>query len=127
MAQDGEAERRDGLIADVLALIRNTDGAVATAERWRKRGIGEISWWLTSIVQEAIRAKLAHRAPGLGRGAMHELAEWLDSTDWFRLLDACTETSRSLAAQHNLNEQLALERLALECQAAGLRASKARS
>ena len=129
LIRDGGVERRKSLVADVAALISNAAGPVTTAAQWQQRGIGEVSTWITSIVQDAIRIKLTDPidlADREGYSAMHELAEWLDSRQWFRLLDACNEANRSLAVQQYLNEQLALERLALECHAAGRASSKAR-
>ena len=129
LIRDGGVERRKSLVADVAALISNAAGPVTTAAQWQQRGIGEVSTWITSIVQDAIRIKLTDPidlADREGYSAMHELAEWLDSRQWFRLLDTCNEANRSLAVQQYLNEQLALERLALECHAAGRASSKAR-
>ena len=123
MAGEDALTRRDALICDVAALVDNTLGPVAAAERWKAHGLADSAWWLTTIVQRVIRQKCSGddmQARGWP-DAMHELGARLDLRGWYRVLDACMQTRRSVASQLSLNEQLALESLALECHEAGRR------
>ena len=99
---------------DLASLLDGGVDPVAVAERWSEQGIDEISWWLTGIVQDAIRVQVA---PGFAaaRPDIRELTGKRVLGDWFRLLDCCLAARAALARQLNLNEKLALESLALAC------------
>ena len=107
-------KNRAALLADLLSLVDGSGGPVSTAERWNEQGIDEVSWWLTGIVQEAIRARVAPRYQRTA-GGIEALAGQMELNAWFHLFDACLSARNALARQLNLNERLALERLALAC------------
>ena len=112
---EGRSALRVGLIDDLESLMRGAADPVSVAERWSGHGLDEISWWLTGLVQDAIRLRAA---PGRGGGdtaQLRSLAVKTSPAGWFRLLDACLAIRSALSRQLNLNERLALEDLALAC------------
>ena len=109
------SDARSELLRDVESLLGRVAGPVAVAERWTELGLDEVSWWLTGIAQESVRAHSAPASSGTGDGGIHSVALKAAVSDWFRLLDACLAVRGALARQVNLNERLALESLALAC------------
>ena len=106
---------RGRLSDDLESLMRGAADPVSVAERWAGHGLDEISWWLTGLVQDAIRLRAA---PGRREGdtdQLRSLAVKTSPAGWFRLLDSCLATRSALSRQFNLNERLALEDLALAC------------
>ena len=117
LAERDAVKGRAVLLDELASLIDGSGGAVSTAERWGERGVDEVSWWLTGIVQEAIRVRAA---PGFRREAdgVDALAGRMDLKAWFHIFDACLSARNTLAGQLNLNERLVLESLALACRRA---------
>ena len=105
---------RAALHDDLASLLEGSADPVSVAERWSEHGIDEISWWLTGMVQEAIRTRAAPARPA-APADIQTLAPERTLSDWFRLLDCCLTARGALARQINLNERLALESLALAC------------
>ena len=106
---------RSALRDDLESLLRGSADPVSMAERWVEHGIDEVSWWLTGLVQEAIRVRLAPGRATFDTGDLRSLAPEANLAEWFRLLDSCLAARSALSRQLNLNERLALEGLALAC------------
>lgn len=117
LAERNALEGRAVLLDELASLIDGSGALASTAERWGEQGIDEVSWWLTGIVQEAIRARAAPRFRRAADG-VDALAGQMDLKAWFHLLDACLSARDALAGQLNLNERLLLESLALACRRA---------
>ena len=107
-------ECRAALLGDLASLFRGSADPVSVAERWSEYGIDQVSWWLTGIVQDAIRVRAAPGFPAAPHG-LDALAREAALDDWFRLLDGCLAARGALARQLNLNERLVLEGLVLAC------------
>ena len=109
-----QSDPRAALLHDVESLLEADADPVAVAEGWVEHGIDAVSWWLTGIAQDALRARLAPALPAPAE-AVHSLARKAPPAHWFRLFDCCLAARNALARQINLNERLALESLALAC------------
>ncbi len=105
---------RTELLGHVDSLLDATTDPIAIAERWAEHGIDAVSWWLTGITQDAIRARSAPTLGTLDRG-IQSMAGKAALPEWFRLLDSCLAARGALARGVNLNERLALESLVLAC------------
>ena len=112
---EGRSALRGSLSDDLESLMRGAADPVSVAERWSGHGLDEISWWLTGLVQDAIRLRAAPGREGPDTGRLRSLAVKTSLAGWFRLLDSCLATRSALSRQLNLNERLALEDLALAC------------
>lgn len=106
---------RGSLSDDLESLMRGAANPVSVAERWAGHGLDETSWWLTGLVQDAIRLRAAPGRGGSDTDKLRSLAARASLAGWFRLLDACLAIRSALSRQFNLNERLALEDLALAC------------
>ena len=125
LAERDAVKGRALLLDELASLIDGSGGVVSTAERWSEQGVDDVSWWLTGIVQEAIRARAAPRFRRAADG-VDALAGQMDLRAWFHLFDACLSARNTLAGQLNLNERLVLESLALACRRAPHHAAPAR-
>ena len=113
----GRNDARAELLRDLESILDGSANPIALAERWVEYGVETVSWWLTTIAQDSIRAL---SAPDLAdaNGDILRVARKTPAVHWFRLLDSCLSTRDALARQVNLNERLALESLVLACHGA---------
>ena len=98
---------RSGLERDLDALLAGRSDPMAVASRWKELGRDAVSSWLTDILAERLRESVL--GPDGPRGAAPAHFSRLLS-----MLDRCLAVRGGVLARSNANEQLALERLALE-------------
>ena len=99
---------RAGLARDVDALLAGSD-PMAVASRWKELGRAAVSLWLADILAERLRASVLDRASaGPHRAGPVHFSRLLP------VLDRCLEVRGEVQARLNVNEQLVLERLALD-------------
>ena len=111
--EEGLIEVRSGLECDLDTLLAGGD-PMAAAARWKEMGIATVSLWLGDI----LAARLRESACG-GAGAGRPGAAPMHFSRLLSMLDRCLEARGGVLARSNLNEQLALERLALGIAAGG--------
>ena len=87
---------------------------MAAAARWKEIGIATVSLWLGDILAARLRDS-ARGGAGVGRSG----AAQMHFSRLLPMLDRCLEARGGVLARSNLNEQLALERLALGIAAEG--------
>ena len=114
LCEGGLIEVRDGLERDVDALLAGGD-PMAAAARWKEIGIATVSFWLGDVL--AMRLRESARG---GAGAGRPGAAPMHFSRLLPMLDLCLEARGGVLARSNLNEQLALERLALGIAAEGV-------
>ena len=108
------SDTRSDVLRDLESLLKGEANPLSVAEGWVEYGIDEVSWWLSAIAQDALRARLAPELPSTAKTTL-SLARKASVPAWFHLLDCCLAARGALARQINLNERLALENLALAC------------
>ena len=113
LSEGGLIEVREGLERDVDTLLAGGD-PMAVAARWKELGRATVSLWLTDI----LAARLRERACG-GADAGRPGATPMHFSRLLPMLDRCLEVRGGVLARSNVNEQLALERLALGIAAEG--------
>ena len=113
LSEGGLIEVREGLERDVDTLLAGGD-PMAVAARWKELGRATVSLWLTDI----LAARLRERACG-GADAGRPGAAPMHFSRLLPMLDRCLEVRGGVLARSNVNEQLALERLALGIAAEG--------
>ena len=114
LCEGGLIEVRDGLERDVDALLAGSD-PMAAAARWKEIGIATVSFWLGDVLATRLRES-ARGCAGAGRPG----AAPMHFSRLLPMLDLCLEARGGVLARSNLNEQLALERLALGIAAEGV-------
>lgn len=110
----GVAAHADAL--DALCGLANGElNALAVAVRWQPFGAPAVNEWLLSLAMDLIRRKLVaredHAAAGLSSVA--QLSERIDLKELFALVDNALDVRFLEANQSPLNEQLALDGLAV--------------
>ena len=107
--EEGLIDVRSGLERDLDTLLAGGD-PMAAAARWKEIGIATVSLWLADVL--AARLRESARG-GAGTGAGRPGAAPMHFSRLLPMLDRCLEARGGVLARSNLNEQLALERLAL--------------
>ena len=105
--EEGLIDVRSGLERDLDALLAGGD-PMAIAARWKELGRATVSLWLTDLLAERLRES----AFG-GEDAGRQGAAPIRFSRLLPMLDRCLEVRGGVLARSNVNEQLALERLAL--------------
>ena len=113
LSEGGLIEVREGLERDVDALLAGGD-PMAAAARWKEIGIATVSLWLGDILAARLRDS-ARGGADVGRSGTAQM----HFSRLLPMLDRCLEARGGVLARSNLNEQLALERLALGIAAEG--------
>ena len=105
--EEGLIDVRSGLERDLDTLLAGGD-PMAIAARWKELGRATVSLWLTDLLAERLRES----AFG-GADAGRQDAAPIRFSRLLSMLDRCLEVRGGVQARTNVNEQLALERLAL--------------
>ena len=113
LSDGGLIEVRSGLERDLDALLAGGD-PMAVAARWKELGRATVSLWLGDV----LAARLRKSALG-GTDAGPRDAAPIHFSRLLPMLDRCLEVRGGVLARSNVNEQLALERLALEITVCG--------
>ena len=113
LSEGGLIEVREGLERDVDTLLAGGD-PMAVAARWKELGRATVSLWLGDVLAARLRESVLGGADAGRPGAapMH-------FSRLLPMLDRCLEVRGGVLARSNVNEQLALERLALGIAAEG--------
>ena len=99
---------RADLDRDLDEILAGGD-PMTIASRWKEIGRATVTEWLVDILAERLRARVLRGAdPGRRPAATMHFSCYLS------MLDTCLEVRSGVLARSNANEQLALERLALE-------------
>ena len=107
--EEGLIDVRSGLERDLDTLLAGGD-PMAAAARWKEIGIATVSLWLGDVLAARLRDSARGGRPGAAPMHFSRLLS---------MLDRCLEARGGVLARSNLNEQLALERLALGIAAEG--------
>ena len=105
LSEGGLIEVREGLERDIDALLAGGD-PMAAAARWKEIGIATVSLWLGDVLATRLRESARNGTGRPGAAPMH-------FSRLLPMLDRCLEARGGVLARSNLNEQLALELLAL--------------
>ena len=116
-------EALDVVVNGFVDLIAKRLGPVEMAQSWQPLGSGVVLHWLEFAIRDLMRAMLAGQWPsryGVWAGLpMQQLVQRLDLQRLVELHGACTQMRRVVSTGVSLNEQLALESLALQCRDMG--------
>ena len=114
LSEGGLIEVREGLERDVDTLLAGGD-PMAVAARWKELGRATVSLWLDRRPRGAIARTSVLGGADAGRPG----AAPMHFSRLLPMLDRCLEVRGGVLARSNVNEQLALERLALGIAAEG--------
>ncbi len=107
LSEGGLIEVREGLERDLDTLLSGGD-PMAVAARWKELGRATVSLWLGDVLAARLRESVLG-----GAGAGRQGAAPIHFSRLLPMLDRCLEVRGGVLARSNVNEQLALERLAL--------------
>ena len=107
LSEGGLIEVRSGLERDLDALLAGGD-PMAVVARWKELGRATVSLWLGDILAARLRESVLG-----GADAGRQDAAPIRFSRLLSMLDRCLEVRGGVQARTNVNEQLALERLAL--------------
>jgi DNA polymerase III subunit delta' len=116
MVETGALARRREIRASALAVLVGRAAPLEVAARWVPLGAEEVATVVASLLGDVARRSVgaAARLPtGPEEEALHDLARRIDSAGVHGLADACVAIRRAVFDRANLNEQLALEDLAV--------------
>ena len=113
LSEGGLIEVREGLERDVDTLLAGGD-PMAVAARWKDLGRATVSLWLGDVLAARLRESVLG-----GAGAGRQGVAPIHFSRLLPMLDRCLEVRGGVLARSNVNEQLALERLALGIAAEG--------
>ena len=113
LSEGGLIEVREGLERDVDTLLAGGD-PMAVAARWKDLGRATVSLWLGDVLAARLRESVLGGADAGRQGAAP-----IHFSRLLPMLDRCLEVRGGVLARSNVNEQLALERLALGIAAEG--------
>ena len=113
LSEGGLIEVREGLERDVDTLLAGGD-PMAVAAHWKELGRATVSLWLGDVLAARLRESVLD-----GAGAGRQGVAPIHFSRLLPMLDRCLEVRGGVLARSNVNEQLALERLALGIAAEG--------
>ena len=108
MADGDQLAVRSGLDRDLDEILGGGD-PMTVAARWKEAGRDAVTRWLLDILAERLRRSVRGGAECDGRGGKH-----LHFSRLLPMLDRCLEVRGGVLARSGANEQLALERLAID-------------
>ena len=114
LSEGGLIEVREGLERDVDTLLAGGD-PMAVAARWKDLGRATVSLWLGDVLAARLRESVLGGADAGRQGAAP-----IHFSRLLPMLDLCLEVRGGVLARSNVNEQLALEHLALGIAAEGV-------
>ena len=107
LSEGGLIEVREGLERDLDVLLAGGD-PMAVAARWKELGRATVSLWLGDVLAARLRESVLGGADAGRQGTAP-----IRFSRLLPMLDRCLEVRGGVLARSNVNEQLALERLAL--------------
>ena len=113
----GRAER-DTVFAQLSGLLSGEADPLSVAAQWHRTGIDPVSHWLVLFACDLMRLRASPVRSRLAnsdlRQAMQGLAEKLDSRRIYGFFDHIIEARRISASAQSCNQQLLLERIAID-------------
>ena len=106
LSEGGLIELRSGIERDLDVLLAGGD-PMAVAARWKELGRATVSLWLGDVLAARLRESVLGGADAGRQGAAP-----IRFSHLLPMLDRCLEVRGGVLARSNVNEQLALERLA---------------
>ena len=117
LSGEGLDEIRPALARDLDSLLTGGE-PLAVAGQWKNLGRATVSLWLTDIVGERLRKGT------VGAAGAWTPVDQMKMSCLMTVLDLCLEVRRGVLMRASTNEQLVLERLALEISQARVRAKR---
>lgn len=113
LVENGELERHTQLLGDFVAITAGQSSAILVSEAWLKGCelsslLRYLDSWMTAMIRQKMTCQSEDAFP-----LLQTLSERLDLKLAYQLLDKLHETQRM--SINNLNPQLALESILLEC------------